>query len=544
MLARLLLYGFGTDRKRYGERLRHAAVLITAGLAIAVTGCTSLPVLDPPPSASYAIAASSATSLGRIAELSKPAPDLTGFRLMPLGSFSLDSRLELARRAQRTLDVQYYHIQNDETGRFFLRTLRDAAARGVRVRLLVDDLYTTGEEPLLLGLAAHPNVQVRIFNPFCCARQGGQITRFAASVGDWSRVNHRMHNKLFIADGAMAVMGGRNIANEYFLRGVAENFIDMDVFTVGAILPDLAKIFDTFWNSLVVFPADRVMRSDLPAEQLRADFEAITDLTTTPLPAPLPANDALGYGPISEDLDHGRIGLIWGSAMALADDPSKAMAGGTTGESMLNGVTYNVWEKITSAQKDLVISSPYLIPGKTGMDMMRDLTERKVKIQVLTNSLAATDEPLVHIGYSRYRAQMIKLGVDVYELSSSRLSRNKRQSFLFGKSTARLHAKLVVIDQRLMFIGSMNLDPRSHCTNTEVGLIIDSPQLARELTRIIDIDKFQSAYRVQLKEPGSILQWLSGDNDKEMALDTEPDSTFGLRLRHLLLSPLVPEELL
>lgn len=516
------------------------AVLVISG---AIAGCASLPAVNPDRPVSHAIAASTATTLGRIAEVSKPAPELTGFRLMPLGTFSFDTRIELARRAERTLDVQYYHIQSDETGRYFVRALRDAAVRGVRVRLLMDDLYTTGQDDLLLGLMAHPNVELRLFNPFCCARDGEQPVRFAAALGDLSRVNHRMHNKLYIADGAMAVLGGRNIANEYFLRGLSENFVDMDVFTVGAILPDLANIFDTFWNHQVVYPAQALLKSGLSVEQLRQHFEIVTGPVATPPPSALPHNDALGYGPISEDLDQGRVGLIWGTAIALADHPSKALASGS-GTDMMNGVTYNVWEKITGAQKDLVISSPYLIPGNTGMDMMRELTGRKVKIQVMTNSLAATDEPLVHIGYSRYRPEMIKLGVDVYELSSSRLSRNKRQSGLFGKSMARLHAKLVVIDQRLMFIGSMNLDPRSHCTNTEIGLIIDNPQLARELLRIIDIDKLQSAYRVRLAEPGSVLQWLAGEDEKEMALETEPDSTFGLRLRHLLLGPLVPEELL
>ena len=511
--------------------------------SLALGGCVSLPAIDRAPIASRAIAASTSTTLGKIAKNSRPAPDLSGFRLMPLGGFSLDTRLELAWRAQSSLDVQYYHIQNDETGRFFLRTLRDAAARGVRVRLLMDDLYTTGEDTLLLGLAAHPNVEVRLFNPFCCARESGQAARFVASFGDWSRVNHRMHNKLYIADGAMAILGGRNIANEYFLRSMSQNFVDMDVFTVGAIIPDLASIFDTFWNSNVVYPLQSVTASALSADQLRQFFETATGPASTPPPEPLPPNDALGYGPVSEDLDAGRVGLIWGTAIALADDPSKVMGGGSSA-AMMNGVTYNVWEKITGAQKDLVVSSPYLIPGKTGMDMMRDLTGRKVKIQVLTNSLASTDEPLVHIGYSRYRPEMIKLGVDVYELSSSRLRKNKRQSMLFGNSMARLHAKLVVIDRRLMFIGSMNLDPRSARTNTEVGLIIENPQLARELIRIIDIDKLQSAYRVRLVEPGSTLQWLTGESDNEMALTTEPDSTFSLRLQQLLLSPLVPEELL
>ena len=182
---------------------------------------TLLPAVDREAIASTAIEASSRTALGRIALESAPDKELSGFRLMPLGTFSYDTRIQLARRAQETLDVQYYHLENDETGRWLLRALRDAARRGVRVRLLLDDLYTGGQDPLFLAFAAHENVQVRLFNPFCCARDSSQAGRYLASLGDLARVNHRMHNKMFVADGAMAVIGGRNIANEYYLRGRA-----------------------------------------------------------------------------------------------------------------------------------------------------------------------------------------------------------------------------------------------------------------------------------------------------------------------------------
>ncbi len=531
-----------SPRRRWQSR---AVLLLCVAWLLNLTGCTALPVktADLAP-VSFSIAPGEDTALGRIAVNSIPSPELSGFRLLPLGSYSLDARLALAERAQKTLDVQYYHIQNDETGRLLMRALRDAATRGVRVRLLLDDWYTSGQDEYLLALASYPNIELRLFNPFCCVREAGQLTRFAASLGEWNRVNHRMHNKLMVADGAMAIVGGRNVANEYYLRGSLDNFIDLDAFVVGAVVPDLSKIFDGYWNSDPVYPLKLIARTRTPVPVLQNYFDQLTRPEMTQLPAELPPNDVLGYGPIREDLDAGRVGLIWGTAIALADTPNKVME--AKGMLLMNSVTYNVLDTMRSAQQEVVVSSPYLVPGKPGMAWLREMAGRKVKLQILTNSLASTDEPSVHIGYSMYRPEMLRLGIDLYELSSSRVMTNKRQSMLFGKSHARLHAKLVVIDRKTLFIGSMNLDPRSARINTEMGLIIQSPQLARELLRVIDIDKLQSAYRVRLAPSGACCEWLTVDEDftNEMILTTEPDSSFSLRLKTWLLSPFVPEELL
>ena len=530
-----------------GARSHRLARWLGFGLVLlALAGCGTLAPLDPnyrDTHATRAVPLSLATTLGRIAKDSQPAPELSGFRLMPLGNFSLDTRVQLARRAESTLDVQYYHFENDETGRWLLRALRDAAQRGVRVRLLVDDFYTNGNDDFFLGFAAHPNVEVRLFNPFCCARDHGQLARFAASPSEFSRTNHRMHNKLFIADGAMAVIGGRNVANEYFLRSAGQNFIDVDAFTVGQVIPPLQALFDRYWNSAPVYPYDFVAHNGLTPEQRRDQFERMTGPESTPEPKPLPPNDILGYGPIADDLDGGRLGLIWGEAYVFADYPDKPFEDQSDGELLETSVTYNVFEAIRKAKTEIVASSPYFVPGSRGMELLRDLTAKGVKITVLTNGLASTDEPVVHLGYSHYRPEMLKMGIDLYELSSSRVKENKRM-FLFGASLGRLHAKLVVIDRRISFVGSMNLDPRSATINTELGAVIDSPQLAKELLRIIDIDRLQSAYRVRLKKDGSGLEWYSLDGDKETVLTTEPDSSAWLRFKQWLLTPFVPEELL
>ncbi|HTP73563.1 MAG TPA: phospholipase D family protein [Burkholderiaceae bacterium] len=525
-------------------RCARSMVLALCAALLALAGCTSLPKVDRQAIASEAIPLSEATTLGRIASAYRPAPDQSGFRLMPLGKFSLDTRVQLAQRAEVSLDVQYYHFQNDETGRWLLRAMRDAANRGVRVRLLIDDFYTTGEDELFLAFAAHKNVEVRIFNPFAVARDSGQATRFALSVGDWKRVNHRMHNKLFIADGAMAVIGGRNVANEYFLRSANnDNFIDVDAFTVGWVVPPLQGLFDRYWNADAVYPIHAVTRTPLSDQQLRALFEQWTGPEQTPPPGPLPSTDILGYGPIAEDLEDGRLGLIWADAYVFADHPDKPFDGEAGGEIADTSVTYNVFEAIRMAQHDLVISSPYLVPGKVGMALLSELRARNVHVVAMTNSLGSTDEPVVHIGYSTYREPMLDLGVELYEVSGARVKKNRRQN-LFGSSLGRLHAKLAVVDKKTIFVGSMNLDPRSATINTELGAVITSPDLAREMIRIIDLDRLQNAYQVRRKADGSGLEWHSVEDDKDVVLTEEPDSSAWLRFKSMLLKPFVPESLL
>jgi putative cardiolipin synthase len=450
--------------------------------------------------------------------------------------------LQLAQRAATSLDVQYYQFENDSTGRLLLAALRDASQRGVRVRLLVDDLYTSHSDPLLRGLASFPNVEVRLFNPFCCNRSAGAGGRYTASIFDFGRLNHRMHNKMFIADGVMAVAGGRNIADEYFLRAHDANFIDIDAFVMGAVVRSMSAIFDRYWNSEVVYPIEAV-GEPLGDKTVRAKaFDDAIAAQASMEPIELPSTDLLGYGPLSDDLDSGQLGLEWGRARAFSDPPEKllAMSPKVAFEmSVTNDVMMEVWQ----AKNDLVLTSPYMIPGELGMQSFQNLQRDKVKVTVITNSLAATDEPLVHTGYSRYRARMLEAGVDLYELSPSRAQHTKRLG-TFGSSLGRLHAKTAVIDRRTIFIGSMNLDPRSASTNTEFGMFIESPALAKELLRVINISKLEGAYRVRL-EPGTAqLQWLTTEEDKEIILGVEPESSFWLRVHNMLLGWFVPEQLL
>jgi cardiolipin synthase C len=490
---------------------------------------------------SPALQPSADSPLVRIVQDSSPAPALTGFRLMPLGFYSLDARIQLARRARYSLDVQYYLIQNDRTGRLLMRNLRDAALRGVRVRLLVDDLYTAGGDPMFRGLAAFPNVEVRLFNPFCCARQS-IASKYLASIADFTRLDHRMHNKLYIADGAMAVMGGRNIADEYFTRSATSNFIDMDVFIVGPVVTRLASIFDGYWNSPQAYPVEAILGESADREEARRNFDHLVDDGEQMMSVVVPPFDILGYGPISDDLDAGRLGLVWGTAVAFADQPGKVMA---TSDEMARSmsVQMNIMDRVMASKSEVVISSPYFIPGPMGVREFSDLRKRNIKVAILTNSLAANDVPLVHTGYARYRVELLRAGVDLYELSPTRIRHNERL-MLPGTSLGRLHAKTAVIDRSTVYIGSMNLDPRSESLNTELGMLAECPELAREVIRVINISKLQSSYRLRFAPDGQGLQWLATDDKGDVVLSEEPEVTPLMRLETMLLAPFVPEQLL
>ena len=370
------------------------AALVASALVLA--GCGTLPT-NTGKTDSVALPLNPESPLVKIAQASSPGEDQTGVRLLPLGAYSLDTRLQLAQRATTSLDVQYYQFENDPTGRLLMMALRDASIRGVRVRLLVDDLYTMHTDPLLRGLSAFPNFEVHLFNPFCCNRTGGVAGRYAASILDFGRLNHRMHNKLFVADGVMAVIGGRNIADEYFLRSSAANFVDMDAFVMGAAVKELSSIFDRYWNSEVVYPIELIGEPIGDKEARRKHFDDVIANQAPAEPIDMPTTDVLGYGPLSEDFDAGQVGLQWGLARALADPPEKLLS--LTPKiafetSVTNGVMMQVWQ----AKSELVITSPYMIPGHDGVTSFENLQREKVKVTVVTNSLAATDEPLVHNG--------------------------------------------------------------------------------------------------------------------------------------------------
>jgi phosphatidylserine/phosphatidylglycerophosphate/cardiolipin synthase-like enzyme len=496
------------------------------------------------------------SELGRIAAASTPASSAdaaagaqpSGFRLLSWSAQALYARIELARRAQRSLDLQYYELRDDETGRLVMRSLRDAALRGVRVRLLLDDLYTAGSDPVLSGLAAFPNVEVRLFNPFPVGR-GSLGARLTASLFDFGRVNHRMHNKLFIADGVMAVAGGRNIANEYFMVAEEANYIDLDVFAIGPVVPQLATLFDRYWNSEYVYPLHSIVVDEDTVDERPQRFDSWTDPARAPPPAPprAGASDPFKQAHVHEELAAGRMQLIWGHAEAFADAPDKVinhtrrwLPGANRAEKT---VRRGLMSELLLARQEVLVSSPYLVPNA---DVIEDIREGRLwglQITIITNSLASNDEPLVHAGYRRYRPEMVDLGVQLYEIVPSRMTQAKNLE-PFGRSLGRFHAKAAAVDGKLMFIGSLNFDPRSEKHNTELGLLIRSPELTAQLMKLAELVQTEGAYRVLLSKDKSHLEWHLSTAEGDQVLTEEPDSTWWQRLWLNLIGPLVPEDAL
>ena len=518
---------------------------------LSLSACASLPSERAAP-ASAALAASPNTALGALALRaasraagadSALASTRSGLRPMPDAHIALDARITLIRRAQASLDVQYYQVGNDEIGRLFLRELRDAAQRGVRVRLLIDDFYTHGMDPLLLGLAAHSNVEVRLFNPFASGRTGA-LGRLLNLAVDFKRLNHRMHNKMFVADGAMAIVGGRNIADGYFFRG-QDNFIDFDAFMIGPVVGQLEGIFDRYWNSQHVYPIGTVATSVDKPETLRAHFDRLVEGSrATRRAAPV---DSYGVPPMSLDMEEGLERLIWAETEAFADDPNK-VGRGTTDAEVEDSALYRAMRAFHESRSELMLFSPYFVPGKEGMAGLKIARDHKIPVRVITNSMATTDEPLASLAYERYRLPMLKLGIELYELRPLQAQDPRELPVGAGASRARWHAKMAFIDRKTVVLGSLNLDRRSAITNTELGLLIHSPVFAERTLQYFRSRReadVRGAYKVTLKPDGSGLQWvaLKGEGQSEV-LEAEPDVDYLLRLQLLLLSPFVSEDLL
>ena len=495
----------------------------------ALSGCAALPsgVVRAP---SEAITDVAATPLAQIAASSTPDDKrhLSGLRLMPNGPEALATRLALARRASKSLDVQYYVVAPDQSGRQFLRELRDAADRGVRVRLLIDDLHVADLDPLLTGLAAHDNVQVRLFNPLP-VRSGAFETRMLLSLHEFERVNRRMHNKLFIADNSVAVTGGRNVANEYFMRSESANFVDMDVFSVGPVVRGLSEVFDRYWNSELAFPIEALAATDGSRGEARAAFDEWvggSEPIAWPadgLPAQLMSDPALAlrFAPVS----------------VFADEPTKA-----SGSSRATAMDSTL-QIMRSAQSEVLIVSPYFVPGERGLRLMHEAIDHGVHISVMTNSLAATDEPLAYGAYARYRDAMLKLGVSLSELSPSP---NRKFDMIGGLSSSlgRLHAKVAVVDRRWLLVGSMNMDGRSSRSNTEVGLLIDHIDLANDAVALMQRHWSDSHYRLRMQAAGEGIEWVEPDDDEPVVHHSEPHVNWWQRLRLGVLSMFVSEDLL
>jgi putative cardiolipin synthase len=510
---------------------------------LALAGCASLPPgADHPRVPSTSLAAPLATPLGKqAAQLSRSRPGLSGVRLFPRGVDGLVLRTQMIRAARRSLDVQYYIFVEDYTGKVLLDAVLDAARRGVRVRILVDDLNLHGRPDTRETLAAldhHDNLEMRVFNPFAY-RGDNQAVHAVDALLNAPRVNHRMHNKLMVADNAVALVGGRNVADDYFEVGSApKRFGDFDLAVVGPVVPEFSKSFDAFWNSSLSIPLAALDR--VPHHKLAAAAREVEDNAARDMPDLARRIDS---GELLSALMSGRLSMAWGRARAVADPPGKAE--NNAGDGSDSPTAQVLADELRTVQRELVAISPYVVPGDDGLAVLRDLRERNVRVRILTNSLASTDVPVVHAAYRKYREPLVDAGVELFEVRPAPGQLHDRKGLGSAASGApfALHAKAYVFDRSSVLIGSANLDPRSLALNTESGILIESPELAAQVVaRFEEFAAGANSYHV--RHDGTALEWRANVDGREIAWSVEPETTAEQRLRIDMLSILPIDSLL
>lgn len=484
------------------------------------------------------------TAIGREVDLQLAGRDgHSGFHLIHSGLEALNIRAGLAENSQRTLDLQYFIVREDVTSQLLLYRVLRAANRGVRVRLLIDDMSAAGRDFDLAAFSAHPNIEVRLFNPFLQRGPLG-LSRLFEYLGDSARLNRRMHNKLWIADNAAAIVGGRNLGDEYFDAHNEVNFSDLDILAAGPVVRELSQSFDYYWNSESAVPIEAFVDADPGPENLAAFTRTLeTRLNSFRNTVYARALRDIRLGP---QFISGQLKLVTARAIALYDKPSKTLAGDTA-ESSRQIFPSHLRPMIEKAEKEIMLISPYFIPSEQGIGILSGLARRGVRVRILTNSLASTDVPVVHAGYSRVRAELVSAGVDLYEIRPN-APFNSGNSWRRGSSgDASLHAKAVVVDRRHVLIGSMNLDPRSRLHNTEVAVLLESMQIGSDLAMMFE-EAIQPtvAFRVALageSREHAPLVWIAEEAGKEVRFCQEP-AGFWRRFFSSLLGSLAPDELL
>jgi putative cardiolipin synthase len=481
--------------------------MLAAFALVSLSACVGLP-----PQAgrteTHALVDTDSTQLGQaFVPQAQKHPGSSAFHLLPDGVAALLTRIVLAEAAQRTLDLQYYIWHDDLTGRYLADAVLKAADRGVRVRILLDDLGTGADDRVLLAISSHPNIEIRLFNPIANRR-----FKMLSSALEFKRVNRRMHNKALIADNQAAILGGRNIGDEYFGASSDVAFGDLDVLTFGPVVHKVSTAFDEFWNSGAAYPIENLTGHTAPPDALPAYRVKLDAFVLANRDTPYVAQ---AHARLTETLAARESDFSWGNATLLYDDPAKI----TRSPDDAQGHLLTQFKALAiQPEKEVLIVSPYFVPGKDGVAWMRSLTQRGVRVTVLTNSLAATDVAAVHAGYQRYRKTLLDAGVHLYELKPAADEDGDHKKSILGSSKASLHAKTYVFDRSSIFIGSMNLDPRSVTLNTEVGVYCESPAAAAEVVDGLEPKLDQIAWRLEARPDAN------GKN-RIVWIDTRPDGT-------------------
>jgi cardiolipin synthase C len=505
--------------------LRTALIAVCTSLLVA---CAGLPPRDTlsisQPGLSPSAVDATTTRLGRALAAGQAAhAGRTGIHGLVDASEAFAARALLAGAADKTLDVQYYIWRGDHTGYLMFEALWQAAERGVSVRLLLDDTNTGGLDDTLRALDAHPNIAVRLYNPM--AMRSARLLNF---VTDFSRLNHRMHNKSFTADNQATIVGGRNIGDEYF--GASENvgFEDLDVIAAGLAVRDVTASFEEYWNSASAYPAASIIGSEGSRKELLAHFAEVRA-----------DEDAQQYlqslrdTKLVRDLLAENLPLHWADTRLVVDDPAKTLGQLDAVEDRERLMLGRLMTAIKQPEKTFDLITPYFVPGKQGTESLAAMVRNKVRVRVLTNSLSSSDVTAVHAGYAEYRKALLQAGVELYELkphlplkaaeTNEDGKPEAKRKTLGGSSSASLHAKTFAMDGNRIFVGSFNFDQRSAWLNTEMGLVIENAQFAGQLSQWFDKEMPGRAYHVVLQEDGALC-WIEQTAQGEVRHDTEPGS--------------------
>jgi len=491
--------------------------LAATSLLAILGGCATVD-FDAPKSESYAVTDTDDTWMGRRAsDFIQDRAGQSGFLIVPDAISAMAFRLHGARRAERTIDVQYYLIKADKSGLLLINELLEAADRGVRVRVLVDDILTKGHDRGMVAMDAHPNIEIRVFNPF--ARRSFRALNF---LGDFRRLNRRMHNKSFTTDNQFTVIGGRNIGDEYFAGHEQANFGDLDVVCVGPVVREVSAMFDLYWNHRLAVPVNAVV--DPPEDP----FQEIAALRARIADALVDVNTQRYEAVIQDLVDREKVKpeeVEWVPYRLVYDSPDKAdkrLAG--EAETMVPPLR----EAILAGQDELIIVSPYFVPTTT-VEGFRELRARDMRVRVVTNSLAANNHLAVHAGYAPARKPLLRMGVELYEIRPDASIRGTEKTGM-AESGGTLHAKFFIVDREELFIGTFNWDPRSKNLNTEMGIILESPRLAGALAEIVDRDIPHRAYTVTLDDRGK-LRWTTITDGREVVYTKDPETTWWQRFK-------------
>ena len=475
------------------------AIVIKLGMILLLlSGCaTGSRSFEQTPS--YAPDQPTKTQLARaVQDLGDPGDGRSGIKLIGNGEEALAARLALATSAEQTIDAQYYMLHNDLTGQVFAWSLLEAADRGVRVRLLLDDIETKSYDAATAALDSHENIEIRLFNPFW--RDQSLVV---AGLTDFKRINRRMHNKSMTVDNAMAIVGGRNVGDEYFLAKREMNYSDLDVLVAGPVVGEVSENFDDYWNSKFAVPAKAVVGEPegFTLDQARDRLDEIIG----------DARDTTYAGAVrkarEQNLSRSTLKLNWVPAKLYSDPPSKAAGADNSKEilaSQLEGY-------FAGAQSKVEIVSAYFVPQRRGTAWLRELEARGVEVSVVTNSLASNDVPPVYAHYAKNRRALLEGGVDLYELKPD-ANRERRRGVYWGQSQSGLHAKAFTIDNRYLFVGSFNWDPRSVNINTEMGILIDSTEFTTNASKALRRAVKRETYAVSLQADDR-LSWTENDAD-------------------------------